>query len=151
MSIQVGDIVPDFELNDQTNTLFQSSEYIGKTNLLIYFYPKDDSPGCTIEACSFRDNIEKFDNLNCMIVGISKDDSSQHDAFSQQYNLPFTLLSDPDKLVSKLFGVKAVIPGVLPGRKTFLINLEGKVSHIFEYQFKPKKHVLEALLALKND
>jgi peroxiredoxin Q/BCP len=87
--------------------------------------------------------------LNCKVIGISRDNPKSHKSFAKHHNLPYTLLSDSGNKVKNLFGVKSVIPGVLPGRKTFLINLEGKISHIFEYQFKPKKHVLESLLALE--
>ena len=150
MALKTGDLVPEFTLKDQDGETFSISEYLGKHNILIYFYPKDESPGCTTEACTFRDNVEKFDDLNCKIIGISRDGSNRHKRFAEHYNLPFKLLSDRRKQVRKLFGVSDVIPGVLPGRKTYLVNLEGRISHIFEYQFKPKRHVLEALLALEK-
>ena len=149
MGLTIGDKVPNFELPDQNGDIFKISDYLGRQFLLIYFYPKDESPGCTAEACTFRDNMDKFDDLNCKVIGISKDKPDKHKSFASNHRLPYTLLSDHKNKVRAIFGVKSVIPGILPGRKTYLINLEGKVSKIFEYQFQPKKHVLEALLALE--
>lgn len=150
MALKTGDLVPQFELKDQHGELFRIADLIGKHNLLIYFYPKDESPGCTTEACTFRDNIEHFDELDCKIIGISRDKPSRHKRFAEHHSLPYPLLSDNKKEVRKLFGVKDVIPGVMPGRKTYLVDKNGKITHIFEYQLQPKKHVLEALLALEK-
>lgn len=150
MALKIGDKIPLFELKDQHGELFKIADILGKKHILIYFYPMDESPGCTTEACTFRDNMDKFDDLNCTVIGISKDRPSNHKSFAENHALPYTLLSDHNKAVRKQFGVKDVIPGILPGRKTYLINLEGKITHIFEYQFKPKKHVLESLLALEE-
>ena len=150
MAIKVGDMAPEFELKDQNGVIFNLVKHIGNENILVYFYPKDETPGCTKEACTFRDNIEQFKGLNCKVVGISRDSQANHKSFAEHHNLPFTLLSDPKNKVRKLFGVKAAIPGVLPGRKTYLINKKGMVSHISEYQFKPLLHVQEALKALEN-
>lgn len=150
MGLNIGDEVPEFELKDQDGQLFNISKYLGKHHIIVYFYPRDESPGCTTEACTFRDNIEKFDDLNCKIIGISKDSSSRHNSFSKHYKLPFTLLSDRQNKVRQLFGVKPAIPGLIQGRKTYIINTEGKVSHMFEYQYQPRKHVLKSLLALEE-
>ena len=150
MAIKVGDIAPDFLLKDQNGNDFNLGKHIGNENILIYFYTKDETPGCTKEACTFRDNIEQFKGLNCSVIGISSDSQANHKQFAQHHNLPFTLLSDPKNKVRKLFGVKAAIPGILPGRKTYLINKKGFVSHISEYQFKPLLHVQEALKALED-
>ena len=150
MALGIGDSIPHFELKDQDGNRFKVGELIGKHHILIYFYPMDDSPGCTTEACTFQDNLTHFDELNCKVIGISRDKTSSHKRFANNYGLNFPLLSDNKKQVRKMFGVKDVIPGVMPGRKTYLIDLEGKITNIFEYQFKPKKHVLEALLALQS-
>jgi peroxiredoxin Q/BCP len=150
MALKTGDFLPHFELKDQDGELFKVADLIGKHHILIYFYPKDESPGCTTEACTFRDNMQNFDDLNCKVIGISRDKPSRHKRFAENHQLPYTLLSDHRKEVRKLFGVKDVIRGVMPGRKTYLVNLEGKISHIFEYQFQPKKHVLEPLLVLQK-
>ena len=151
MGLKQGDLIPLFTLPDQDGNLFSIQEHIGRQALLIYFYPKDDSPGCTREACSIRDNFAKFSELNCRVIGISADDAVSHKSFINNYNLPFTLLSDNDGKIRKLFGVKPAIPGILAGRKTFLVDLDGRISHIFEYQYRPKKHVFEALKALSHD
>lgn len=150
MKVKIGDSAPNFVLPTQSGNDFSLKNEIGKHHILLYFYPKDNTPGCITEACTFRDNYHEFRDLNCIIVGISKDRGSSHRGFIERYNLPFELLSDPQNKVRKLYGVKPVIPGILPGRKTFLVNTEGVVTHIFEYQFKPVRHVEEALFALKN-
>lgn len=150
MTLKIGDTAPDFELKDQSGNDFSLSKYIGKENILIYFYPKNETPGCTKEACTFRDNIEQFKGLNCKVIGISSDSEANHKQFAKNHNLPFTLLSDRKNKVRKLFGVKAAIPGILPGRKTYLINKNGIICHISEYQFKPLLHVQEALKALED-
>jgi len=150
MRIKIGDAAPDFQLKDQNGEDFSLRNHIGNENILVYFYPKDETPGCTKEACTFRDNIEQFRGLNCKVIGISSDSEANHKQFAIHHNLPFTLLSDPRNKVRKLFGVKAAIPGILPGRKTYLINKNGVISHISEYQFKPLLHVQEALKALED-
>jgi len=151
MSIKIGDQAPNFTLPDQNGKDFTLSNLIGKKNILIYFYPKDETPGCTKEACGFRDNIADYNGYNCEVIGISKDSINSHAKFAQHYNLPFTLLSDEKNSVRKLYGVESSFLGLLPGRKTFLINKDGTITHIFDYQFNAKLHVIDTLKALSND
>ena len=150
MSVIIGDKAPDFTLTDQNGDIFTLEDFCHKENVILYFYPKDETPGCIKEACGFRDSIADFEGYNCKVVGISKDSVNSHAKFALHYNLPFTLLSDPSNSVRKLYGVEASILGLLPGRKTFLINKQGIITHIFDYQFKAKQHVIDTLKALSN-
>jgi peroxiredoxin Q/BCP len=151
MSVIIGDQAPVFILQDQDGNTFSLKDFIGKTNILLYFYPKDETPGCITEACGFRDSITDFEGYNCKIVGISKDSVHSHAKFAWHYKLPFTLLSDKKNAVRKLYGVESSILGLLPGRKSYLIDKLGTVTHIFDYQFKAKQHVIDTLKALSNE
>jgi len=146
----IGDTVPEFTLPDQNGDEFKIGDYLGKNAMVIYFYPKDDTPGCTKEACSFRDSFEEFSDRNVKVVGISADDVESHRNFAKKYNLPFTLLADTKNEVRKLFGVKSNLMGLIPGRVTYVIDSSGKVIYIFESQMKATKHISEALQALDN-
>jgi peroxiredoxin Q/BCP len=115
---------------------------------VIYFYPKDDTPGCTKEACSFRDSYEEFTDRNVKVIGISADDVESHKNFAKKYNLPFTLLADTKNEVRKLFGVKSNMLGLIPGRVTYVVNTGGEIIYIFDSQLKATKHISEALAAL---
>jgi len=149
-NISKGSIVPDFQLLDQNGEVFQLNEYLGKFNLVIYFYPKDDTPGCTAEACSFRDQYEEFADLGAKVIGVSSDTIGSHKRFADKHRLSFTLLSDIDGKVRKMFGVPSDLFGFLPGRVTYVIDKQGRVKHIFNSQFNAKKHVKEALRILKK-
>ena len=151
MSVLIGDNAPDFNLIDQNGDEFYLKNIIGKERVIIFFYPKDETPGCVAEACSFRDNFEEFANLNCMVIGISRDSVSSHAKFAKHYNLPYILLSDPNKEVANLYGVESSLLGLLPGRKTYVVDEKGIVTNIFDYQFKAKQHVADALKALSNE
>lgn len=148
--IEVGDKVPVFSLQDQNGELFSIENYRGKKAMVIYFYPKDDTPGCTKEACRFRDSYEDFKSLNVKIIGISGDDVKSHQRFSEKYNLPFTLLADTQNEVRKLFGVKKNIFGLIPGRVTYVIDKNGTVIHIYDNMLKAENHIDEALKILLN-
>lgn len=118
--------------------------------MVIYFYPKDDTPDCTKEACSFRDQFEVFEEANAMIIGISSQSVESHLAFAKKHRLNFTLLSDEEKKVRKLFGVPTDLLGILPGRGTYVINKEGRVVFIFNSQIQAEKHVKESLRILQD-
>lgn len=148
-AIKVGDQVPDFSLPSQTGKMVNISDLIGKKSLVIYFYPKDDTPGCTAESCAFRDSYEVFTDAGAEVIGISADSPQSHQQFAQKYNLPFTLLSDSDNRVRKLFGVPATL-FVLPGRVTYIIDKEGIVKHIFDSMLDFKAHVTESLNTIKS-
>jgi peroxiredoxin Q/BCP len=145
----IGTSAPDFELPDQHSNPVRLSQYRGNRSVVIYFYPKDDTSGCTIEACGFRDDFEKFQAAGAEVIGISDDSPESHLKFVAKYKLPFTLLSDKGGRVRKLYGAKKTL-GVIPGRVTFVIDRDGIVRHVFNSQSKPAKHVAEALAALKS-
>ena len=147
---QVGSNVPSFSLKDQNGKVFNLDSVKGKNNLVIYFYPKDDSPGCTKEACSFRDQYEVFKKENALIIGISGQSVKSHLAFAKKHRLNYTLLSDEGNKVRKLFGVPTSLLGLLPGRVTYVVNKEGKVVFIFNSQLNTEKHIEEALRILKE-
>jgi peroxiredoxin Q/BCP len=148
--IEVGSLVPEFSLPDQNGKLFSANSVIGKKNLVIYFYPKDDSPGCTKEACSFRDSFEVFNEAEAVIIGISGQSVESHRKFAEKYRLSFTLLSDEGDKVRKMFGVPVNFLGLLPGRVTYIADKSGKVVYIFNSQTQAEKHVEEALRILKG-
>jgi len=147
-TIKVGSTVPEFRLNDQNGKEFDINSVKGKHNLVIYFYPKDETPGCTAEACSFRDQFDVFKGENAVIIGISGQSVASHLEFANKYHLNFTLLSDEGNNVRKLFGVPTTLG--MPGRVTYVVNKEGKVVFMFNSLFNAKKHIEEAMKALKE-
>ena len=147
---EVGMPVPQFTLADQNGSLFSIRSVIGKKYLVIYFYPEDDSPGCTKEACYFRDEYDVFKKADALIIGISGQSVESHKKFAEKYHLNFTLLSDEENKVRKLFGVPVNLFGLLPGRVTYVVDKSGKVVYIFNSQTNAKKHVDEALRILKG-
>ncbi len=149
MSLKPGDSIPHFSLKDQNGTDFDSSVLVGKKPFVIYFYPKDDTPGCTKEACSFRDSYEDFTALGAEVIGISSDSERSHRKFASKHQLPFILLSDPKKKVSKLFGIKNYVFGLVPGRETYVFDKEGKVIMAFN-SINATEHIKKALSALKT-
>lgn len=146
----VGSTIPKFELEDQHGQLFSIDSVLGKKNLVIFFYPKDDSPGCTKQACSFRDQFEVFADADAMIIGISGQSVESHLEFAEKHRLNYTLLSDKGNKVRKLFGVPSNLFGLIPGRVTYVINKEGKVVYMFNSQTQVEKHVEDALQILRK-
>ena len=149
MKVNVGDKAPDFTLDSQTGENVTLSDFFGKKNLVLYFYPKDETPGCTREACTFRDSYELFTDLGAEVIGVSADTVESHKAFAEHHNLPFTLLSDLDNNVRKLYGATSTL-GFIPGRVTFIIDKKGVVRHVFSSQLQPEKHIEEAKEVLKR-
>lgn len=139
--VAVGQKAPDFTLKDQDGNDFQLSSVIGKKNIVLYFYPSDFTAGCTAEACSFRDNIGKFDNLDAIVIGISSDNEETHQKFKQHHKLPFTLLADPNNQTAGLYGCSRSFFGLVPPRKTFVINKEGVVVKTYDSLIFPTSHV----------
>ena len=126
--IEIGKMAPDFTLKDQNNTEHTLSDYFGK-KIVVYFYPKDDTPGCTKEACSIRDNFGKFEENDITVFGISYDSPKSHKKFAEKYDLPFTLLSDQDKTVAKAYDSDGLL---MAKRNTFLIGSDGKIFKIYK-------------------
>ena len=149
MKIEVGDKAPDFDLPDQFGNIVKISSYKGKRHIVLYFYPKDDTPGCTAEAIAFRDSYADFKDVGAEIIGISRDDEESHRAFMVKCDLPFILLSDTDGKVRKLYGVSKTL-GLISARVTFVIDKEGVIRHIFSSHLNPTKHVAEAMRFLKG-
>jgi peroxiredoxin Q/BCP len=149
MKVNVGDKAPDFTLDSQTGENVTLSDFFGKKNVVLYFYPKDETPGCTREACTFRDSYELFTDLGAEVIGVSADTVESHKAFAEHHNLPFTLLSDLDNNVRKLYGATSTL-GFIPGRVTFIIDKKGVVRHVFSSQLQPEKHIEEAKEVLKR-
>lgn len=149
MKVVEGSKVPSFELRDQYGEMFSLDSVIGKKNLVIYFYPKDDTPGCTKEACSFRDQFAVFADADAMIIGISAQSVDSHLAFAKKHRLNYLLLSDTDNKVRKLFGVPSNLFGLIPGRVTYIVDKHGEVVYVFNSQMDAEKHVDEALRILQ--
>jgi len=149
MGLKIGDMLPEFELRDQNENVFRSIDYLGKKPLVIYFYPKDYTPGCTKQACNFRDHYEDFVEFGAEVIGISTDSEKMHRKFVETYRLPFILLADTKKKVRKLFGVENRLFNLLPGRETFVFDKEG--SMIFTFNgLNASEHMKNALGALKT-
>ena len=148
MKLKVGDILPDFISKDTNGNDFDSANYIGKLPVVIYFYPKDDTPGCTVEACSFRDNYQDFKDLGAEVIGISSDSVASHIKFKSKYNLPFILLSDADRKIRKRFGVANDLL-FIPGRETFVADKNGIILLIFN-SMSAESHTTKAFEALKK-
>lgn len=148
MAVKVGDTAPDFTLSSQSGASVSLKDLHGKC-VVLYFYPKDDTPGCTKESCAFRDQYQVFIDAGAEVIGVSADSPESHQRFAAKYQLPFTLLSDPGNQVRKLYGVPATL-GLLPGRVTYIIDREGIVQHIFNSQFNFQGHVEEALKTLQQ-
>jgi thioredoxin-dependent peroxiredoxin len=151
MSIPAGIPAPEFEMVDDTNTVRKLSDYRGK-NVILYFYPKDDTPGCTKEACNFRDDYSAYEKAGVVILGVSPDDVASHVKFKKKYQLQFPLLSDDGHKVCKVYdvwGPKKFMgkeyEGVL--RTTFLIDADGKIKRVFE-NVRPAEHSVELLAEL---
>ncbi len=148
-ALAVGDQASDFTLPNQTGTPVALHDFLGKGPLVIYFYPKDESAGCTAEACSFRDSYEVFKKAGAEVIGISGDSAASHQQFAQHHRLPFVLLSDENQQVRKQWGVPTTM-GLLAGRVTYILDAQGVVRHIFNSQFNPTKHVNEALRVIES-
>ncbi|MCB2376700.1 peroxiredoxin [Hymenobacter sp. BT635] len=142
--LQVGDQAPDFTLKTTTGDTFRLSEQRSKRSIVLYFYPKDDTPGCTAEACSFRDQYEDFQDLGAEVVGISSDTELSHQRFTQKHRLPFPLLADVGARVRRLYAVPRALLGILPGRVTFVIDKNGVIQYIFNSMNRATDHVSTA-------
>jgi len=144
--LKVGDAAPDFSLLDERGLPVSLKDFLGKKIVVLYFYPKDFSLGCTAEACSFRDDYKPLENKGAVVIGVSLDTVESHLRFSEKYSLPFTILSDHSKEVAKAYGVLG-LGGFLARRVTFIINKEGKIARIFS-KVDVKRHSGEVLKAL---
>jgi thioredoxin-dependent peroxiredoxin len=147
--IQVGDKAPDFTLPAQSGEPVRLADRLGERVVVLYFYPKDDTRGCTAEACAFRDSHEVFTDAGAEVIGISSDSVDKHAAFADKHKLPFTLLSDQGGQVRKRYGVPTVL-GLLPGRVTYVIDRQGTVRHVFNSMTNIGQHVGDALEVVRQ-
>ena len=147
-TLTAGDPVPVFSLRDQNDSVFNITDYTGKEILVIYFYPRDESSGCTKEACSFRDNYDQFKKAGATVIGINSGTVESHRKFIEHHKLPYTLLSDPGNKVLKMFGVKTKF--FITGRETFVVDRTGKIVFIYDSFTNATAHEKEALTFIKN-
>ena len=147
MQLKILDNAPQFESVTDTGEKYSLSDFLGKSSVVLYFYPKDFTMGCTKEACTFRDNWEKVTSLGATVVGVSSDDPETHAKFKREHSLQFTLISDQDKAIRKLYSVEGRF---IPSRITFVIDKQGKIRSIFNSQLNVTKHVEEALESLNE-
>jgi thioredoxin-dependent peroxiredoxin len=147
--IGVGDKAPDFTLPSQSGEPVRLYDRIGERVVVLYFYPKDDTRGCTAEACAFRDSHEVFTEAGAEVIGVSSDSVDRHASFSGKYKLPFTLLSDAGGKVRKTYQVPATL-GLIPGRVTYVIDREGTVRHVFNSMTNIDRHVKDALEVVRQ-
>jgi thioredoxin-dependent peroxiredoxin len=147
--VEVGDVAPDFSLPSHTGETVVLNHLLAKSEVVLYFYPKDNTPGCTAEARAFRDSYEVFKEMGAEVVGVSSDSVDSHRGFAAKCEVPFILLSDEGGRVRKLYGVPSSL-GLFPGRVTYVIDTNGIVRHVFNSQTNPAKHVEEAVAALRS-
>ena len=147
--METGSIAPDFTLPSQSAQMVSLKDFIGEKPVVLFFYPKDDTPGCAKEACAFRDDYEGFGKLDAEVIGISSGSVESHRRFAAKHDLPYTLLSDEERKVRKLYGVSNTL-GIFPGRVTYVVEKEGIVRHVFSSQLNVEKHVEEALKTLRS-
>jgi len=146
--LQPGGKAPGFSAKDQSGKLIQLSDFQGKSNVVLYFYPKDDTPGCTAEACSLRDGHGALLAAGAVVLGVSADDATSHIAFAAKYHLPFPLLADPEKRIIDAYGVRMPVVGIAK-RVTFLIDKQGIIRHIVS-SVDTKAHDKQVLELLKG-
>lgn len=149
MALDIGDTIPFFKTIDSNGDEFDSSSIIGVKPAVFYFYPKDDTPGCTKQACSFRDQYEDFKDLGAEVIGISSDGVTSHIRFAAKFKLPFILLSDGDKKIRQLFGVKPHLFGLIPGRATYVVDKNGVIQMVFN-NLSANDHISKALKAVQE-
>lgn len=148
-TIEIGDAAPDFASTSHTGEPVSLTDFRGSKIVVLFFYPKDGTPVCTKEACTFRDAYEDFTEAGAVVIGVSSGSAASHQAFAARHRLPFLLLADTDDSLRKAFGVPKSM-GFLPGRVTYVIDRQGIVRHIFSSQFAADRHVAEALAVVRQ-
>ena len=150
MSLKIGKRIPEFTLNNQEGKSVHIPNDIDGNAAVIFFYPKNFTPGCTREACSFRDAFQDFTDLGVSVIGISSDNEASHQKFANKFNLPYTLLADSENKARKLFDVKSKLLGLLPGRETFVFNKDGELVYKFE-SLDATPHIKKSLAFLREN
>lgn len=148
--MKVGDRVPSFELPDQDGKTVRLDDVLGKGPIVFFFYPKDETPVCTAEACAFRDAYADFVQAGAIVVGISSDDAASHKKFAGKHRLPYPLLADVGGVVRKAFGVPRALFGLQDGRVTYIADKDGVVRHVHEAMLQAQRHVDEAMAVVKK-
>jgi thioredoxin-dependent peroxiredoxin len=148
MALMTGDRVPAFKLMNQYNEIVDIENFAGKVPMVIFFYPKDNTPGCTAEVCAFNDSYSAFEKAGVEVIGISSDSPDSHGAFALKYGLQFNLLSDTHNKVRRLFGVPRSMLGLLPGRVTYIIDGDGIIRKVINSQLIINKHIAASLSAI---
>lgn len=149
--IKKGDQCPDFSLPNQEGKMIHFSDIIGKKNCVLFFYPKDNSLGCTVEACSFRDNLPRFEGLDCVVLGISSGSVLSHKDFAEKHKLTYDLLSDINDELRNTFGLPKSYFGLIKGRVTFVIDKQGIIQFVFNSQTNVFGHVKKAIEVLTKN
>ena len=149
MGLKQGDLIPSSKLKDKDGKDFELDKFRGNNPVVIYFYPRNFTPGCTTEACDFRDQYQDFKDLGAEVIAISSDSSESHSKFSQQYNLPFIFLADENKEARKAFGVKSSLFGLVPGRETFVFDKRGLLQMKYN-NLSASNHTSNALKKLRD-
>ena len=149
-TLAVGDRLPDVTLPDASGTPVRLHDRLGKKTLVVYFYPKDETAGCTAQACSFRDQYEDFTAAGAEVIGISADDAASHASFAAHHRLPFTLLSDREGEAQRAFGVKRALFGMIAGRVTFVVDRGGTVRYVFDSLVRAEAHVAKSLEVVRS-
>lgn len=149
MPLAVGASAPNFTLTDQDGHRVSLSKYRNEQVVVLYFYPKDNTRGCTAQACGFRDAYEDFTEAGAVVIGVSTDGQGSHRGFVDKHRLPFTLVTDGGGALAKTYDVGKTF-GLIPGRVTFVIDRNGVIQHVFDSQINAKKHVSEALTTVKR-
>jgi len=150
MSIKIGEKIPYFTLPDQFGKDFNVENVLSQKSLVLYFYPKDETAGCTKQACAFRDHYQDFLDAGAEVIGISSDSEESHGSFANHHRLPFILLSDKGGELRNKFGVPADLLGLIPGRVTYIVDKQGIIKYIFNSQIRIEKHITEALRVLRE-
>lgn len=149
MELKTGDEIPSVKLRDKEGKVFEVDKFKGSNPVVIYFYPRNFTPGCTTEACDFRDQYQDFKDLGAEVIAISSDSAESHTKFSKQYNLPFIFLSDENKEARKAFGVKSSLFGIVPGRETFVFDQKGILRMRYN-NLSASNHTSNALQKLRE-
>src|SRR5690606_1591726 len=149
MELKHGDMIPSVVLKDKNGNDFDLDQFKGRQPVVVYFYPRNFTPGCTTEACDFRDQYQDFKDLGAEVIAISSDSSESHSKFSKQYNLPFIFLSDENKVARKAFGVKSSLLGMVPGRETFIFDKNAALKMRYN-SLSASNHTSKALQTLKD-
>jgi peroxiredoxin Q/BCP len=147
--MKIGDKLKPFSLQNENGEIVNIDANFGQP-LVIYFYPKDDTPGCTKEACAFRDSFEEFTNAGVTVFGVSADSPKSHLAFKEKYRLPFSLLTDRGNQLRKTWNVPSSLFGLLPGRVTYIFDKKGILLHLFNSQLRAEQHISEASAILQK-